>query len=44
LQAYGVMTAGSQVTATAGDDSKIIVDVDSDATVSGFPVRFTFSF
>jgi hypothetical protein len=44
LQAYGVMTAGGNVTATAGDDSKIAVDVDSDVTVSGYPVRFTFSF
>jgi hypothetical protein len=44
LSAYGVITSDGQVTATAGDDSKITVSVNSDVTVSGHPVSFTFSF
>jgi hypothetical protein len=44
LSAYGVVSADKQVAATAGEDGKINVVVDSDATVSGYRVGFTFSF
>jgi hypothetical protein len=44
LRAYDVVSAEGQVTASAAGDGKIVVDVNSDVTVSGYPVRFTFSF
>jgi hypothetical protein len=44
LSAYGAISQDHQVTATVGDDDTISVDVNSDVTVSGHPVRFTFSF
>jgi hypothetical protein len=43
LSAYGAISSDAQVTATPGDDGKITVTVDSDMTVSGYPVRFSFS-
>jgi hypothetical protein len=44
LRAYGAVSAEGQVTARAASDGKIVVDVNSDVMVSGYPVRFTFSF
>jgi hypothetical protein len=44
LYAYGLITSNGQLTAIVGDDNKIVVDVNSDVTISGHPVRFTFSF
>jgi hypothetical protein len=44
LRAYGAVSAEGQVTARAAGEGKIVVDVNSDVTVSGYPVRFTFSF
>jgi hypothetical protein len=44
LSAYGAISQDHQVTATVGDGDTIAVDVNSNATVSGHPVRFAFSF
>jgi hypothetical protein len=44
LLGYGVSDADGRVTARAAEDGTINIDVNSDVTVSGFPVRFTFSF
>jgi Type VI secretion system, VipA, VC_A0107 or Hcp2 len=44
LSAYGVTSSDGQVIATVDKEDKIVVDINSDITVSGHPVRFTFSF
>jgi len=44
LSAYGVISADQQVAIAAVNDGTINVVVDSDATVAGYKVNFTFSF
>jgi hypothetical protein len=44
LAAYGAVTSQGQAVAAAGDGGTIGVDVDSDVTISGQPIRFQFSF
>jgi hypothetical protein len=44
LAAYGAVSSQEQAAAATGDGGSIGVDVDSDVTLSGQPIRFQFSF
>jgi predicted component of type VI protein secretion system len=44
LSAYGVITNGEQVSVVVQEGSTIRVEVDSEVTMSGYPLRLSFSF